>query len=141
MAGALGGFIRRIVADSGGYQDVARPFRVKRQKIVRSGELDAAMDCPAQLAPALRGRGFGAVPIPVWVVMPKVEVEAWLPGIESLRGAKSALSQLMEANRGYVATDDLPAMLAAIDYRAAAARAPSLDKFLRDLDAARDVLR
>ena len=87
---------------------VARPFRVKRNKVVKAGELERALtqairdrpdpsavlvlldaddDCPAQLGPALLQRARSVTHLPVSVVFAVRELEAWfLGGIESLRG-------------------------------------------------------
>jgi len=90
----------------------------------------------------------------VRVVLPKVEIEAWiLGGIESLRGvrgishdaeppadaetvrdAKGAITRLMEGARGYVATDDLPAFVEAVDLGLVEERSPSFAKFRRDIE-------
>lgn len=89
---------------------VARPFRVKRNKVVKEGEieravlqavrdrdgasavlvlLDADDDCPAVLGPALLARCATATSLPVSVVIANREIEAWfLGGIESLRGVR-----------------------------------------------------
>jgi hypothetical protein len=86
-------------------------------------------------------------------VLAKIEIEAWilaaidtLTGVrgirqdaqppsdaEVIRDAKGALTRLMSAGRGYVATDDLPALVDALDLDVAAARSPSFAKFRRDL--------
>lgn len=173
---AIGGLLRRMLTDMGVYDvEIARPFRVKRGRVVRAGELersvtqalrsrggatgvlvilDADDDCPAELASKLRQRA-SSFPVPVCVVLPKAETEAWiLASIESLRGqrgirddaecpadpeairnAKGALSQRMGGNRGYVATDDQPALLASMDLDLASKRSPSFAKLTRDLAA------
>jgi len=153
---------------------VARPFRVKRQRVVRAGELersiaqaersrvgassilvllDADDDCPADLSRELLDRARSQTDLPVRVVFSKVEVEAWiLAGVESVRGirgiradaepppdpevvrdAKGALTRLMDGGRGYVATDDLPALLEGLDLALAEMRSPSFAKFARDV--------
>jgi hypothetical protein len=155
---------------------VLRPYRVHRSKVVRPDEieralryalltreregvnaalvlLDADRDCPAEMGPRLLRRATEASNRPIRVVLPKVEIEAWvLAGIESLRGqrgiradagcppdpeairdAKGAISERMEGSRGYVATDDLPAFLAKIDLDIAIDISPSLAKLERDL--------
>jgi len=153
---------------------VARPFRVKRQRIVREGELersitqaersragassvfvvlDADDDCPAELAAGLLDRAHAQTDLPVRVVLPKVEIEAWvLAAIDSVRGvrgvrldamppadpegitdAKAAITRLMAGRRGYVAVDDLPAFVDAIDLALVASRSPSFAKFRRDI--------
>ena len=118
--------------------------------------LDADDDCPVDVAADLMARAGGETELPVRVVVPKVEIEAWvLASIESVRGvrgicedaavpldpeairdAKGALSRLMDGARGYVATDDLPAFFAAIDLDEAATRSPSFAKFRRDIASA-----
>ncbi len=103
---ALGVLLRRVVDSS--VTEIARPFRVKRSKVVREGELersvgqavrsrsgatavlivlDADDDCAAELAPALVERGHAAAGLRVGVVLPTIEIEAWiLAAIESVRG-------------------------------------------------------
>jgi hypothetical protein len=89
---------------------VARPWRVKRQRVVKPGEieravqvavaarenasavlvlLDADDDCPAELGPALVARCRAVTALPVSVVLANRELEAWfLAGIDSLRGQR-----------------------------------------------------
>jgi hypothetical protein len=172
---AMGVLMRRVLHDLGVFEvQVARPFRVKRQRVVRADELersiilaersrtgasavfivlDADDDCPAEMVPQLLERARQHTRLPVCVVFPKVEIEAWLlAAVDSLRGirgirndaeppanpeavrdCKGALTRLMEGPRGYVATDDLPAMMDAVDLELATARSPSFAKFRRDL--------
>jgi hypothetical protein len=172
---SIGVLLRRMLAELGIYDiAIARPFRVKRNRVVRPGELERALtqairsrsgatavlvlldaddDCPATLARELLERGLGATALPVSVVLPKAEIEAWiLAAIESVRGhrgirddaaspadpesvrnAKRALSNLMVGTRGYVATDDQAALLNALDLSLAARRAPSFAKLQRDI--------
>lgn len=154
--------------------EIARPFRVKRNKVVRAGELersltqairarsgatgllvllDADDDCAALVGPDLVRRGIDAAAVPVCVVLPTIEIEAWvLAAVESLRGvrgiredavsppdpeairdAKGALTARMGGTRGYVATDDLPALFAGLDIDLAQERSPSMAKFVRDV--------
>lgn len=171
----MGALIRRVLFELGVFDlQVARPFRVKRQRVVREGELersivqaersrtgassvfiviDADADCPADLGLLLLQRARAQTDLAVRVVLPKVEIEAWiLAAVDSLRGicgirddaeppsdpeaihdAKRALTRLMEDRRGYVATDDLPALVEAFDLDLAEARSPSFAKFRRDL--------
>lgn len=178
---ALGVLMRRVLYELGIFdRPVARPFRVKRQRVVRGGELersilqaersrpgassvlivlDADKDCPADLASHLLERARVQTDLPVRVVFPKVEVEAWILGaVDSLRGvrgirddaqpppdpeavphAKRAITRLMEGSRGYVATDDLPALVDALDLELAEARSPSFAKFRRDLESLGEV--
>jgi hypothetical protein len=115
--------------------------------------LDADNDCPAILAARLRGRGATATSLPVRVVLAKAETEAWIlaavdsvrscrgirddaappPDPEEVRNAKGALSIRMEGSRGYLATDDQPALLSALDLGLAAQRSPSFAKLARDV--------
>jgi Domain of unknown function (DUF4276) len=173
---AMGVLMRRVLHELGVFDlAVARPFRVKRQRVVREGELertivqaersrpgasavfvilDADEDCPADLASRLLERARTQTDLPVCVVFPKIEIEAWILGaVDSLRGvrgirvdadpppdpeavrdAKGAITRLMQGARGYVATDDLPALVGAVDLRLAQARSPSFAKFRRDLE-------
>lgn len=172
---SIGGLLRRMIARLGVYDvDVARPFRVKRSKVIRAGELERAVtqavrsragatgvlvlldadnDCPASLAARLCGRGATATSLPVRVVLAKAETEAWIlaavdsvrgcrgirddaappPDPEEVRDAKGALSIRMEGSRGYLATDDQPALLSALDLNLAAERSPSFAKLARDV--------
>ena len=89
---------------------IARPFRVKRNRVVKNGELERAVqqavrdrenagcimvlldadeDCPAQLGPSLLQRCRRATGLPVSVVLANKEFEAWFLGAkESLRGIR-----------------------------------------------------
>lgn len=171
----MGVLMRRVLHGTGVFElEVARPFRVKRQRVVREGELersivqaersragassvfivvDADDDCPADLGSLLLERASAQTDLAVRVVFPKVEIEAWiLAGVDSLRGirgirndaepppdpeairdAKGTLTRLMEDGRGYVATDDLPALVDKIDISLTRARSPSFAKFCRDV--------
>lgn len=107
--------------------EVARPFRVKRNQVVRPGELERAVlqaiadrapasavlvlldaddDCPAELAPALLRRCQEVTRVPVSVVFAVRELEAWfLGGMESLRSHRgirpdASYHQDPEARRG-----------------------------------------
>lgn len=172
---SIGGLLRRILGEIGVYDvDVARPFRVKRNQVVRPGELERAVtqavrsrdgatgvimlldaddDCPASLGPALCKRCEQTTSVPAKVVLAKIETEAWiLAGIDSVRGqrgignnalppndpesvqdAKRALSKRMLGSRGYVATDDQPALLSLMDLTAVKERSASFAKFYRDV--------
>lgn len=173
---AIGVLMRRVLHELGIFDlPVARPFRVKRQRVLREGELertivqaersrsgassvfiilDADSDCPADLASHLLRRARVQTELPVRVVFPKVEIEAWIlgavdslrgvrgirgdaqppPNLEAIRDAKGAITRLMEGARGYVATDDLPALMHAVDLELVGARSPSFAKFRRDLE-------
>lgn len=117
--------------------------------VVFDADDDAACIVGPELARAAQG---GDINAPCRVVLAVREIEAWLiAGIESLRGyrgvpagltapsnvetirgAKEWLDQRMQT--GYKATIDQEPLLLRFDYQSARRRAPSLDKFLRDLD-------
>ena len=104
--------LRRLLAEQLNASSVRilRPFRVKRTKVVREGELERAVtltarvrqsvggilvildaddDCPAQLGPRLLSRAAGVTSLPVAVVLANRELEAWFLGAkESLRGVR-----------------------------------------------------
>ena len=89
---------------------IARPFRVKRNRVVHAQELERAItqavrdranaagvivvldsddDCPAQLGPALLARARAATHLPVVIILARKEFECWLLGAkESLRGKR-----------------------------------------------------
>jgi len=89
---------------------IARPWRVKRNKVVKEGELERAInhgisdrgniaavlvlldaedDCPASLGPQLLERCRQTTNLPVAVVLANLEMEGWfLGGKESLRGIR-----------------------------------------------------
>ena len=106
--------LRRIFAQLGVSDiQVARPFRVKRNRVVKAGELERAIsqtirdrvqvggimvlidsddDCPAELGPQLLDRAKKATDLPVAVVLAKREFECWFLGAkESLRGINGIL--------------------------------------------------
>jgi hypothetical protein len=101
--------LRRIFAQLGATSvQVARPFRIKRNRVVKDGELERAIsqtirdregvagimvlidsddDCPAELGVQLLERARKTTPMPVSVVLAHREFECWLLGAkESLRG-------------------------------------------------------
>lgn len=101
--------LRRIFAQLGATSvQVARPFRIKRNRVVKSGELERAIsqtirdrdgvagimvlidsddDCPAELGVELLDRAKKTTQMPVSVVLAHREFECWLLGAkESLRG-------------------------------------------------------
>lgn len=113
---------------------------------------DADDDAACKLGPELRNAvERGGVTLPYCVVLAVREIETWLlAGIESLRGYRGIPDNLsppdnVESIRGakewlnahkasgYKPTIDQCPLLLKFDYRAARNRAPSLDKFLRDL--------
>ncbi|MFQ6008417.1 MAG: DUF4276 family protein [Candidatus Zixiibacteriota bacterium] len=104
--------LRRIFGEKGTYSlQVAKPFRVKRNRIVRHGELERAVlqsvrsrpgvggilvlidaddDCPAQLGPKLLERCQSVTQLPAAVVLATRELECWFLGAkESLIGIRS----------------------------------------------------
>jgi hypothetical protein len=117
--------------------------------------LDADRDCPATLGPTLCGRCEQTTSVPAKVVLAKAETEAWtLAGIDSVRGqrgirddalppddpesvqdAKRALSKHMAGSRGYVATDDQPALLSLMAMATVKERSASFAKLYRDVSA------
>lgn len=118
--------------------------------------LDADEDCPASLAPKLRSRALKQRgDRRVSVVLAKREYEAWFlaaaasiagkRGIsnavtpplepEEIADAKGWLSRHMPSGRSYRETVDQPALTAIFDIEAARARASSLDKLCRDIEA------
>lgn len=103
--------LRRLLQDGGIYDlDVGKPFRIKRDRVVRPGELEKAVtfasrsrsdaaailvildaddDCPAKLGPELTKRCQEAAQLPSLVVLAGRELEGWLLGAkESLRGVR-----------------------------------------------------
>jgi hypothetical protein len=92
---------------------VARPFRVKRNRVVKPGELERAInqtirdraevagilvlidsddDCPAKLGPELLDRATKTTRVPVSVVLANREFECWFRGSKaSLRGISGIL--------------------------------------------------
>jgi hypothetical protein len=101
--------LRRIQGQMEAFHiQIARPFRVKRHKVIKTGELERAItqgirdrgnigaililldaedDCPAKLAPDLLERCKQTTNFPVAVVLATIELEGWfLGGKESLRG-------------------------------------------------------
>ncbi len=102
-------FLRRIASEIEVYNiKIAKPFRVKRNKFVRDGELERAInqgikdrnnikgivvildaddDCPKILAQHLLLRCMNVTELPSIVILAKKELEGWfLGGKESLRG-------------------------------------------------------
>jgi len=103
--------IRRLVNEMNMWPvAVGHPIRVHRNKVVKAGELERAVqlakrnearailivldaddDCPKELAPQMlaRARAVLGQHFPCSIVMPKREFESWfLGGIESLRGQR-----------------------------------------------------
>lgn len=105
--------LRRYVAEAGLFDvEVARPIRVKRNRVVKEGELEKAVelarrqypqgkavlvvldadeDCPAELGPALLQRAMCVAcgQLQCAVVLPKTELESWfVAAVVSLRGQR-----------------------------------------------------
>jgi hypothetical protein len=101
--------LRRIFAQLGVSDiEVVRPFRIKRNRVVKAGELERAIsqtirdrdgvagimvlidsddDCPAELGVELLERAKKTTRVPVSVILAHREFECWLLGSkESLRG-------------------------------------------------------
>ncbi|MCI0694609.1 DUF4276 family protein [candidate division KSB1 bacterium] len=115
--------LRRLLFERGRYEvKIARPLRVGRYKVVRSGELERAIDlarhrpegcaailllldadddCPKELAPILLARAQNAsAGLPIVVVLAKAEIEAWFLGsLESLRGARGLADTAVSPER------------------------------------------
>jgi hypothetical protein len=110
--------LRRILAQTAPHGVlVARPFRVKRNLIVKEGELERAIeqvvrsrsgaggilvlldaddDCPARLGPRLLERCQAVTHLPVAVVLTMREFEGWFLGAkESLRGVRGIRQDAM----------------------------------------------
>jgi len=110
--------LRRVLAALAVHSvQVARPFQVKRTKIVKEGELERAIklalmdragaeallvvldaddDCPVHLADRLRERAVATTEKPCAVVLAQQEFEAWLLGSkESLRGHRGIIEPLL----------------------------------------------
>ena len=106
--------LRRIFAQLGSSSvQIARPFRVKRNRVVKEGELERAIrqtirdrgrvagimvlidsddDCPAELGLQLLERAKKTTQMPVSVVLANREIESWFLGSkESLRGINGML--------------------------------------------------
>ncbi len=104
--------LRRLLSESGDHSiSIARPFRVQRNRVERSGEvernviqavrsrpgaaavlvvLDSDDDDPAVLGSRLAERCRVTTPLPVGVVIARRELEAWFLGAkESLRGFRN----------------------------------------------------
>lgn len=103
--------IRRMLLQLGVHDaQPTRPFRVKRNRIVKEEELERAIrqlisdrdsvgcilvlldaedDCPGQLGPDLLKRCINSTQLPVAVILANREFEAWFLGAkESLRGLR-----------------------------------------------------
>jgi len=173
---ALPILVRRIAWESspGFSAHIDAPLRVSRSRLLRKGELerlvqlrryqsdtvgvllviDADDDCPAALGPELvRRTDDPQSPVPVGIVLAKMEFEAWfLAAAESLRGqrhlrhdlsapdnpesirdAKGWLTQRMEGSRSYRETADQAALASLFDMDVARRSAPSFRKLSREV--------
>jgi hypothetical protein len=152
--------------------EFGRPMRRKRSELIQEDAVrkavrlallrpecrgililfDADDDCPAEMAPVVQGWAQAeAGPIPVAVVMPCREYEAWfLAAIESLRGfrgvlaraashpepesprsAKGELEERMQTGRSYAETADQAGLTARFNLAAAYARCRSFRRLVR----------
>ena len=107
--------LRRILAEFEAYRlEIAKPFRVKRNRIVRPDELERAIqqsvrsrpnacgiivlldaddDCPASLGPELLNRCRSTTQLPATAILANRELECWFLGAkESLRGIRGISS-------------------------------------------------
>lgn len=103
--------LRRLLHRSGVYDlEIDRPYRVKRDRVVRPGELEKAIafasrsrpgaaallvlldaddDCPAEIGAELAKRCRQAAVLPTLVALASRELEGWFLGAkESLRGVR-----------------------------------------------------
>jgi hypothetical protein len=167
----------RVLNERGIYQiQVAKPVRVKRYQVVKAGQLEKAIelarsrrncgaivvlldaddDCPKDLADSLLSRAQNvAAALPISVVLPKFEFEAWflgsieslhgicgitdvasppLGGAETKRGAKEWLSQQMH-ERSYLETADQLILTRHFSFEAAHRQCRSFRKFMKDFEA------
>jgi len=159
-------------------------LRVPASRLVRQGELERSVNfaarklqgqggiiiivdcdwdgcCPAQEGPALLERARGVrKDIPISVILPRREFEAWFiaaakslrgkrclnenlespPDPESIRNAKDWLGSMMAPGVTYSETDDQPALAAVFDMTAAK-KADSFDKCYRDIRNMLNILR
>ena len=147
---------------------VERAVELAWRKLQGQGGILVVLDCdwpggcPAKDGPALLKRARSArSDMILSVVLAKKEFEAWFlaaaeslrgqrglpsdldapPDPEIIRGAKEWLSDKMVSNRGYAATTDQPAFTELFNMKAARRRAPSFDKFYRDVTGMLNLLR
>jgi len=148
--------------------EVERAVELAGRKLQGQGGILVVLDCdwpggcPAKAGPALLKRAQAArSDMLLSAVLAKREFEAWFlasakslrgkgglpsdlnspPDPEIIRGAKEWLSNKMGPTRGYTETTDQPALTALFDMSAARRRAPSFDKFYRDVTRMLNVLR
>lgn len=159
--------------------DVAKPFLVKRYKVVKEEELERAITqalraregegfkpgavmvlldtdpdpCPVDLAEMLKKRAQLVTNLPVAVVLPQMEFEAWFlavkdllrgecgirndanppPAPEEIRAAKAALSRNMVEGRRYLEIQDQPTLVQRMDLVACGERSRSFNKLVREM--------
>jgi hypothetical protein len=167
--------------------EVAKPFLVKRNKVVKEGELERAIkqslraregegftpgsvivlldtdpdSCPVRLAEILKERAQSVTGLPVGVVLPQMEFEAWFLAVkdslrgecgirndagppetpERIRAAKGALSRNMVEGRRYLEIQDQPTLVQRMDLAACRDRSRSFKKLVRELTDLIEVMR
>jgi hypothetical protein len=138
--------------------ELTRAITLARLRITDAGGIivlmDADEECPVELVPELLKTAITAAgPIPLGIVLAKEEYEAWFlasaesiagkrglpenltppPDPEAIVGAKGWLDRQMPPTRKYSETLDQPKLTAIFDLDAAL-RAPSFDKFYREVE-------
>lgn len=159
--------------------EIAKPFLVKRNKVVKEEELERAIkqalrarqgegfnpgavivlldtdpdSCPVDLAEKLKQRAQSVTSLPVGVVLPQMEFEAWFLAVkdslrgqcgirddadppenpEDIRAAKGALSRNMVQGRRYLEIQDQPTLVQRMDLVVCRERSPSFDKLVQEL--------
>jgi hypothetical protein len=116
--------------------------------------LDADDDCPRDLAETLLQRAKSETRLPVSVVLPQMEFEAWflackekLRGVrgiredatspehpEGIRGAKGQLSRNMVPGRRYIEVDDQVALVEKMDIQLCKEQCRSFRKLVREIE-------
>jgi hypothetical protein len=145
--------------------EIERALELAAARLESSGAilvlLDSEGDCPAKLGPSLHARAQTARPdLAMSIVLAHCEFEAWflasasslrgcceLPldldgpeNPEAVQGAKEWLEDRMPKGRVYSPSRDQPSLATSFDL-AAARRAPSFDKFYRELVRILDLAR
>ena len=172
--------IRRIASDI--FPDfvpqILYPIRIPASRLLKAGEIERAVAlasykvngvggifilldgdfkdcCPAQNGPELLARAQATRRnMPIFVVLAKMEYEAWFlaaaeslrgkrglpetleppPNPENIRGAKEWLSDHMPEGQRYIETTDQPAFTKLFDMTTARKNSDSFDKCYRDIE-------